>query len=322
MYELFSNTKHRTMNPNEADYFYIPHSMPFPLYRETFEWLRMNKPHFNASFYTQKANHIMVMPCDHGPSDCAWEHPICYNHSDIVDMATNPSSPFRITLFLTIYGEIGFEREKTNCCNTNCIQRQKDIVVPSPLRDTWGLSSPQSRPAVAQKSIRLFFAGKIGPNPIAVRNLLKSTFNSRKDFILNSDEKHIDNAEYMAKSIYCFDPNGWDGGWNFRTLPSILLGCIPVVVKSIESPFIYAYEEHHDINWNDFAIVLSSKDELFEFQHRLDTEVDPYNVSALLENGKRIVHRFMWDKTAFETLLQILQKRISNPQLFISNTYI
>ena len=33
-------------------------------------------PYFNRTVEAGEARHVMFMPCDHGPGDCAWERPI------------------------------------------------------------------------------------------------------------------------------------------------------------------------------------------------------------------------------------------------------
>lgn len=307
IYGLFENSHVRTWNRDEADYFYIPHSMPFQNNShvlETFRWIQMNEISFNRSFETQKANHIMVMPCDHGPSDCAWERPLCYNHKDQLDLATNPSSPFRIVILLSPFG--GLKTTHSKCCGIFCIERWKDIVIPPLIRGSWGLDE---KPRIlTKKRYRLYFAGKVGDNAISVRKLVLTTFQnaSTEDLIVDSDIQTVDNAEMMSQSTFCFDPNGWDAGWNFRSLPSILLGCIPIVVKSVEHPFAYTYEEHPSISWPNFSIVISSKNELMDLERR----ISKLETNHLVKNGQKIIKRFLWDGDAFETLLEILQNRI------------
>ncbi len=76
-------------NPICADYFLVP---SYPHNRDSqgrdvgdlrmmqlFDYIRMRYPFFNHTLRTGRPNHFMLLPCDHGPGDCAFSRPIAPN---------------------------------------------------------------------------------------------------------------------------------------------------------------------------------------------------------------------------------------------------
>jgi hypothetical protein len=142
LHAAVASSPHRTLNGDEADYFWIPHKMPVDNETELRAILRVvveDHPWFNASIGKGKqARHIMSFSCDHGPSPCTWESPPCDDARGLAawPAALNPASGERRLLFLSLNGvRDGFDAGG-GCC-LGCFQRGRDIVVPplTPGRD-------------------------------------------------------------------------------------------------------------------------------------------------------------------------------------------
>ena len=133
-----ASSPHRTLDGDEADYFWIPHKMPVDNETELRAILRIvveEHPWFNAS---ATARHIMVFSCDHGPSPCTWETQPCDNEQGLAawPAAVNPASRERRLMFLSLNGVRDGADAGGGCC-LGCFQRGRDIVVPpfTPGRD-------------------------------------------------------------------------------------------------------------------------------------------------------------------------------------------
>jgi hypothetical protein len=133
---------HRTLNGDEADYYWIPHKMPVANETELRAILRVvveEHPWFNATVGEgRRARHIMSFSCDHGPSPCTWEAPPCDDARGLAEWPApvNPASPERRLMFLSLNGVRDGADAGGGCC-LGCFQRGRDIVVPplTPGRD-------------------------------------------------------------------------------------------------------------------------------------------------------------------------------------------
>jgi len=75
---------HITEDPEQADYYYIPHPLPFErngaanttILLQLFKEIWTRWPYFNQTVAAGEARHIMLLVCDHGPGDCSWQRPI------------------------------------------------------------------------------------------------------------------------------------------------------------------------------------------------------------------------------------------------------
>ena len=148
-------------NPYCADYFLIPmHPMNRDGRREVgdlrmlrlIDYIRFTWPFWNATIRAGKARHFMMLPCDHGPGDCAFSRPILPNkyvpggkpHAlhlyDGLDElrqwgynweTINPASPARFLFFLVYNGWADQLRTQVGNC-LSCFQAGLDIRMPTP----------------------------------------------------------------------------------------------------------------------------------------------------------------------------------------------
>lgn len=128
-------------NPFCADYFHIsthPNNRDAEHARSVgdqnmvrlMDYIRMTWPFWNQSVRTGRARHFMVLPCDHGPGDCAYSRPLTPNkyspvrpmrlrqwgavgHETITDTwgdaweTINPASPNRLLIYLLCMWPLG-----------------------------------------------------------------------------------------------------------------------------------------------------------------------------------------------------------------------
>ena len=138
-----------------ADYFFVP-THP-DKYKEQsaddqtaiiFQYIRTTWPFWNHTVQQNIARHFWLLPCDHGPSDCAFTHPLRPNkfhradvRPDYSQFATkywqndweyiNPASPVRLLFTLTFNGWSDGLRKLDGSC-INCFQPGLDIRLPTP----------------------------------------------------------------------------------------------------------------------------------------------------------------------------------------------
>jgi len=152
-------------NPFCADYFHIsthPNNRDAEHARSVgdqnmvrlMDYIRMTWPFWNQSVRTGRARHFMVLPCDHGPGDCAYSRPLTPNkyspvrpmrlrqwgavgHETIADTwgdaweTINPASPNRLLIYLLYNGWADQLRNSHGSC-LNCFQYGLDIRMPTP----------------------------------------------------------------------------------------------------------------------------------------------------------------------------------------------
>ncbi|KAK3254120.1 hypothetical protein CYMTET_36654, partial [Cymbomonas tetramitiformis] len=168
-----------TEDPNQADYYWIPHQMPFKnqtVLLEMFAYIKTTWPYWNNS--GSQARHILTLTCDHGPGDCSYHRPITKGK---VPDELSPISPERRVIYLMWNGlRDGFDADpKEVKCNV-CFQKGKDVQlitaegVCGPLcgykRDSLNKYAVWSRKPRArhqdkwERKTILFYGGSINPN--------------------------------------------------------------------------------------------------------------------------------------------------------------
>jgi len=151
-------------NGNCADYFMVPSypdhdGTPFhgdAFVGRLFEHIRTRWPYWNRTVQAREARHFWMLPCDHGPGDCAYSRPTTPHKysfgSDAFRAGTararadssyltstwgsdwefvNPASSARLLFFLTYNGWTDGLRNPTGFCR-NCFQPGLDIRLPTP----------------------------------------------------------------------------------------------------------------------------------------------------------------------------------------------
>lgn len=188
----------RTLDPAQADYFWVPHKYPLESEAELDALLRFvthERPWFNASLAADaaagraaRARTILAFSCDHGPSPCFWSAQPCATPAGLARWRAevNPASRSRALLFLQLSGKRdGGDAGDGRCC-AGCFQRGKDVVLPpmtpgrewnfvDSAKDTADLSpwlggepaaaafiaTGASRPGAPRRDVSLWFAGSL-----------------------------------------------------------------------------------------------------------------------------------------------------------------
>ena len=164
-------SKHFEPNGECADYFLVPHHPTGgnPTGSEAvgdyavgrmFDYIRQTWPFWNRSVADATARHFWLLPCDHGPGDCAYSRPIVPNKYSSGKLtprrpvrfgpvqapandrwlrdawgegweALNPASPARLLFNLQYNGWTDGLRSPSGSC-LNCFQPWLDVRLPTP----------------------------------------------------------------------------------------------------------------------------------------------------------------------------------------------
>ena len=169
---MIQESPHNERDGECADYFFVPmHPDNLVQGRVTgdasvarvFQYIRMTWPYFNRSVAEGRARHFWLLPCDHGPGDCAYDRPVYpdkwspgvmskadqnrknqvrgfLNPSDADWIRStwgsewellNPASPSRLVFFLVYNGWADQLRTGSGHCR-NCFLHGLDIRMPTP----------------------------------------------------------------------------------------------------------------------------------------------------------------------------------------------
>eukprot|EP00192_Tetraselmis_astigmatica_P003261 CAMPEP_0117660082 /NCGR_PEP_ID=MMETSP0804-20121206/6777_1 /TAXON_ID=1074897 /ORGANISM="Tetraselmis astigmatica, Strain CCMP880" /LENGTH=553 /DNA_ID=CAMNT_0005466785 /DNA_START=100 /DNA_END=1761 /DNA_ORIENTATION=+ len=142
---------HITEDPEQADYYYIPHPLPFErngaanttILLQLFKEIWTRWPYFNQTVAAGEARHIMLLVCDHGPGDCSWQRPIdalAGTSGGIpIPPSINPAHRDRVLLFLTNNAFMdGADATPPQETCISCFQRGKDIALVTHERSVCG----------------------------------------------------------------------------------------------------------------------------------------------------------------------------------------
>jgi hypothetical protein len=292
MLEALLDSKHRTSEPQKADYFFVP----------VWEWEGCWGPNegiYRAHRYVSTLypfwnnsagmDHIWMVSRDGGTCDTAWG-----------SMREELGASIVLVHWGGVTGIEGTVKER-------CYLKGQDLVIPASVRSAKTLLSPfwdgtgrfprtallPPRPA---RTTQLFFIGAMcwrtmrrertmanfvdkcnkswhgggKNNPVARysfghRWTIWSKYRNLPGFkILATDfppsleainMKRLDGNAEMLRSRYCLCPSGT--GWGMRAVHSIILGCVPVVVQhdGEHEPVAQAFE-HDLLNWDEFAVIV------------------------------------------------------------------
>ncbi|KAK3269788.1 hypothetical protein CYMTET_21785 [Cymbomonas tetramitiformis] len=261
-----------TDNPDEADYFYIPHPAPFKsesALLELLEYVKTHWPYWNRHVEAGLARHLISFPCEHGPGDCAFDRPIGLGR---LPPDLNPASPSRTLIHLTLNSIRDGADMGQDSCAFSCFQKGKDIQLSTPQKHLCGplcgftqehleknsvWSAPgrkleferrKMRPNFFGRSNLFFFAGAIDVNKAKPefssgdptgRAVVWDLYRNRTGYRIHntvtasSRRFKINMGSQMADSVFCFSPSGMSLGDPDRYLPAILMGCIPVMLTTL-----------------------------------------------------------------------------------------
>lgn len=324
IYESMLASPHRTLNGEEADFFFVPvldsciitraddaphlsmqdhmglrSSLTLDYYKKAYDHIVEQYPYWNRS---SGRDHIWFF---------SWDEGACYAPKEIRNSMmlvhwgnTNSKHNHSTTAYwLDNWDRISPEKRG----NHPCFDPSKDLVLPAWKRpDVVSLSSKLwARPREKRKTL-FYFNGNLGPAyeggrpeatySMGIRQKLAEEFGSSPDKEGKLGKQHTDNVivtplrsdsyfEDIASSIFCGVMPG--DGWSGRMEDSILQGCIPVI---IQDGIFLPYE--NVLNFESFAVRVGENeipDLIKILQAFNETEIE-----FKLGNVKKIWQRFLY----------------------------
>lgn len=309
-----------------ADYTWYPLKSPlepgetedfFRYIRATPEWREQAAGRSTGNNATPPAPPRLLVPltCDYGPGDCGYTPPaeaaadsptrpvshVVVNGMTGGPMYYQPGRDVAISIFENACGPLcGFSRAELR---EHSVWRSREAAL------SFLAEPPDSRPVV------LFWGGTARndtwPVDISGRTQvlqhagvpgyrLVNTYDP-----LTTQEEHVKRRvpflKEMLGATFCYSPLGFDGGQTDRYIAAMLLGCVPVVLRSapainsergVEYPVsrvVLPLEEHPAIDWQSFAVVIS-----FEEISQLSEILGKADVARLRRGIGSVWRRFLW----------------------------
>ena len=246
----------RTMNPEEADLFFVPQ------YGECFLWSREMLRHENQGQAMEETNEYFLKVLSHVKGK--WPY---FNRTDGRDHVFVFAGARGPTIFRDWQKEIPHSIYLTPEGDRTLPQFDtwKDIVIPGLEYDKRMYLEEHRNELVKnppKRKILAMFRGTIDhPAGFAyskgLRPKLKKIFQNATDVIYGTKIKDCDRDCYvreMTESVFCLNPLGWTP-WTLRFYQAVMTRCIPIIIAdNIEFPF------ESEINYSEFALKIPEKD--------------------------------------------------------------
>lgn len=241
----------RTLDPEEADWFYTPvytncdltkTGLPFVsnmprMMRSAIEYISTSWPFWNR---TDGADHFFIVPHDFGA---------CFQYQEKEAIARGIFPLLQHATLVQTFGQI----------DHSCF-KDGSIVIPPYVSPRRVLN--HTIPANTPRSIFAYFRGvfydtndnfKGGIYARGLRGAIWEKYQDDPLFDISSEHPAA-YYEDMQRSIFCLCPLGW-APWSPRIVEAVVFGCIPVIIADdIVLPFTDV------IPWNDIAVFVPEKD--------------------------------------------------------------
>lgn len=326
LWERFLTSGHRTPDPEEADYFFIPVS-PRLIRREGFlmvlRYVQKIWPYWNM-YHGHR--HIITAEGDLGACDFVYPEPRL--------MTANVT-------FLTYFGLHDYHKgwDMISREHKNCAVRKKDIVVPHMALSAQDIAlmatphNPINAPRALERTTTLFFAGglcgwkrKERPPDCPTRHGGIYSGNVRQEVYLHHHTrpnfKIVPSTSNMIEdylsSKFCLAPQG--GGFGKRGVAAVFMGCVPVLATD----HMYEFFEP-EIPWTRFGIRISQSE--IPNLHKILETVSPETYHGLVKNLTCAAQHLHYSASvggimgetgefdAFNTIIQILRMRLKYPDM-------
>ncbi|EPS64740.1 hypothetical protein M569_10039 [Genlisea aurea] len=264
----------RTLNPEEANWFYTPvyttcdlnpEGLPLPfksprMIRSAVELISSRWSYWNRS---KGLDHFFIVPHDFAA---------CFHYRDEKATERGISSLLQFATLVQTFGQ------KNHACF-----RDDAIIIPPYVPPQKVVA--RSIPAMTPRSIFVYFRGmfydhKNDPEgDTYARGVRASIWENFKNNPLFDISKHHSETYYedMQRAVFCLCPLGW-APWSPRLVESIIFGCIPVVIADgIVLPF------NDRIRWEEIGIFVAEADVL-----RLDTILTSIPADEILRKQRLI----------------------------------
>ncbi|CAH9127652.1 unnamed protein product [Cuscuta epithymum] len=324
LYESILASPHRTLNGEEADFFFVPvldsciitraddaphmsmeknkglrSSFTLELYKKAYDHITSAYPYWTQS---SGKDHIWFF---------SWDEGACYAPKEIWNSMmlvhwgnTNSKHKHSTTAYLAdSWDTISSDRRG----NHPCFDPNKDLVLPAWKRPDGGSLSAKfwARPREERKTL-FYFNGNLGPAyengrpeatySMGIRQKVAEEFGSSRNKKGELGKQYAQDIvvtplradnyhEELATSLFCGVMPG--DGWSGRMEDSILQGCIPVV---IQDGVYLPYE--NVLNYESFAVRIH-EDEIPSMINIL-RNINETEIEFKLANVKKIWQRFIY----------------------------
>ncbi|KAF8648644.1 hypothetical protein HU200_064690 [Digitaria exilis] len=251
MHQFLLKSEVRTLDPEEADWFYTPvyttcdltqQGFPLPfraprIMRSAIKYIATTWPYWNR---TEGANHFFLTPHDFGA---------CFHYQEERAMERGILPLLRRSTLVQTFGQR----------NHVCLQ-DGSITIP-PYANPHKMQAHLINPGTP-RSIFVYFRGlfyDMGNDPEGgyyARGARASVWENFKDNPLFdiSTEHPSTYYEDMQRAIFCLCPLGW-APWSPRLVEAVVFGCIPVIIADdIVLPFADA------IPWEQISVFVAERD--------------------------------------------------------------
>ncbi|MCL7028653.1 hypothetical protein MKW94_010844 [Papaver nudicaule] len=286
-HKALMNSDVRTLNPNEADFFFVPvyvscnfntsNGFPSlsharPLIQSAIQFVSESAPFWNRSM---GQDHVFVASHDYG----ACFHPL----EDIAIEAGIPDF-LKKSIILQTFGV----RFRHPC------QEVENIVIP-PYVSPKKIHSTLQNATHGKRDIFAFFRGKMELHPKningriyskGIRTKIWKKFSRNRKFYLKRHRYDGYQSE-IVRSVFCLCPLGW-APWSPRLVESVALGCIPVIIAdNIRLPY------SDKIQWSKISLTIPEKD-----VHKMGTILEHVAATNLTR-----IQKNLWDPSNQRALL-------------------
>ncbi|OWM89037.1 hypothetical protein CDL15_Pgr023883 [Punica granatum] len=279
MHRFLLSSPVRTLNPEEADWFYTPvyttcdltpNGLPLPfksprMMRSAIQLISSNWPYWNR---TEGADHFFVVPHDFGA---------CFHYQEEKAIERGILSLLQRATLVQTFGQ------KNHVC-----LKEGSITIPpyAPPQKMQTHLIPEKTP----RSIFVYFRGlfyDVGNDPEGgyyARGARAAVWENFKDNPLFdiSTEHPTTYYEDMQRAVFCLCPLGW-APWSPRLVEAVIFGCIPVIIADdIVLPFADA------IPWEEIGVFVDEKD-----VPNLDTILTSIPVEVILRKQRLLANPSM-----------------------------
>ncbi|CAK9187240.1 unnamed protein product [Ilex paraguariensis] len=249
------NSDVRTMNPNEADFFFVPVYVScnfstvngFPaigharsLLASAVQLISAELPFWNRS---QGFDHVFVASHDYGA---------CFHAMEDVAVADGIPEFLKNSIILQTFGV-----KYHHPC-----QDVENVVIPPYIPPESVRSTLDKSPVSSRRDIFAFFRGKMEVHPKnisgrfyskRVRTKILQKYGGDRRFYLKR-HRFAGYQSEIVRSVFCLCPLGW-APWSPRLVESVVLGCVPVIIADgIRLPFSSA------VSWPEISLTVAEND--------------------------------------------------------------
>eukprot|EP00898_Chlorokybus_atmophyticus_P006219 jgi/Chlat1/6599/Chrsp46S06103 len=286
----------RTMDPEEADLYYVPVlAHPIASNGEQFLWrlealqkyLSEKYPYWNRA---NGADHVWMLPGDLSP---------CFVQPSL-------SNVIILHHFGRMVSEDRASRHLGHATKV-CHDARKDVVVPNAIDDPFAYDCLYRKPKHLwpERTVTLYFAGGFrDEDPTysdGVRQELKKLFVNKEGYVIVN--RANDYVRGFQTSVFCVAPTGW--GWGDRLTLAIVNGCIPVIIQDHTRQAFEGY-----LPFRKFSIRVAKQD-MAKLPEILDA-VGTRQIERMQRWLESVWRYFIWQEpgVAFDATLHELARRV------------